>query len=332
MSRGKLIGIIVGVVCIVVVIIVVTTSLPAPEAGPDGETPQGESGGTIAFYTAESTHIIELDGTNERRLTDGWVFGWSPNGRKLVIVKESGVSLIGVDGTGETELGIGMSGPGSCLWSASGDELEKVLVVRWGGGRVDLNVLDVASGGTVTLVEGTVGSTYVLNAVFSPDGKRIAYMTHYSDPGFGWAGNLYVMNSDGTGEVELVHRLDVTMKPVPVSKWSPDGKKITWHDRWGLGVVNTDGTNKIVLSGYVTDFDWSPDGNRIAYIEEGDLYTAGPDGTGEVKVAEGVGSFSWSPDGKRFAVEMGGQINIMNADGSSSTTLVYGSYPIWSPG
>jgi hypothetical protein len=46
MSKRKLWGIIIGVVCIAAIVIVVTTGLPTPEDGSDGETPQGGLGVT----------------------------------------------------------------------------------------------------------------------------------------------------------------------------------------------------------------------------------------------------------------------------------------------
>jgi TolB protein len=66
------------------------------------------------------------------------------------------------------------------------------------------------------------GPTY-LNSLpmFSPDGKRIAFVSNRD----GQAGELYVVNADGTGERRLTNTPDAEAMPV----WSGDGRRLLYR-------------------------------------------------------------------------------------------------------
>ncbi|MFA3781796.1 hypothetical protein ABRY23_01875 [Melioribacteraceae bacterium 4301-Me] len=110
-----------------------------------------------------------------------------------------------------------------------------------------------------------------LNITTSPDGLKIAFEVY--------GGNLYVMNSDGTGLIDL----GKGYRP----KWSPDSKRIVYmiseddgynYTSSDLYVINADGTNKIQLTKTKDELEmdpsWSPDGKYIVYNEmnEGAIY------------------------------------------------------------
>jgi TolB protein len=82
---------------------------------------------------------------------------------------------------------------------------------------------------------------------WSPDGKRIAYMSRKGGSDF----EICVMNADGTGQVQLT---DNNVGDFTCS-WSPDGKKIIFHrpdgkgtGRFQLWLINSDGTNEVQLT------------------------------------------------------------------------------------
>ena len=78
-------------------------------------------------------------------------------------------------------------------------------------------------------------------ARFSPDGKRLAYVSSTADG----KGDIWIMNPDGTGKTRITHR-DETYDYFP--SWSPDGRFIvfnssTEHDHeadWQLWVVEVE--------------------------------------------------------------------------------------------
>jgi Tol biopolymer transport system component len=149
-------------------------------------------------------------------------------------------------------------------------------------------------------------------AVFSPDGKRIAFSNNfhtYGDDGLPPA-HINVMNADGSG----------------------------------ARVVTRGGANDMIPT-------WGPDGmiyflrkpqTRSWYSPDGDVYAVRPDGSGLVRVTkmEHVGGFALSPDGKTLAVHDTAQYRIvlLQVDGGGTPfTLVSEDLridlvqPAWSP-
>jgi RNA polymerase sigma factor (sigma-70 family) len=201
-----------------------------------------------------------------------------------------------------------------------------------------------------------------LESRWSPDGLRVAFHKCPDSPG-GWAG-LYVMNTDGTGLIQLAQRT------VPCGtegdsggfSWSPDGTRIVFYSEEnpaGLYVVNADGGNLK----YLTDGrypDWSPLGDSIAFRRRENtswrcpIYLVNADGTNLRLLAdvlcEGSGYVlggprpKWSPDGSMLAFSANeepsqdefappGEIFVMGADGSGLTNVTNhpadDDSPIW---
>lgn len=124
--------------------------------------------------------------------------------------------------------------------------------------------------GKLTGMDPIKGSRY-LNPEVSPDGSKIAFEVI--------GGNMYVMNSDGSGLTDL----GKGYRP----QWSPDGKYIVYmiteddgHEFTSadIYVIKADGTGKQNLTSTSDKLEmnpvWSPDGNRIAFDEykDGSVY------------------------------------------------------------
>jgi Tol biopolymer transport system component len=109
-------------------------------------------------------------------------------------------------------------------------------------------------------------------------------------------GNLeiYSMNPDGTGRVNLTNDLAEDTDPV----WSPDGTRIAFvkasEGHRNIYVMNADGSGQTNLTpGPVTTGlgnegthpTWSPDGSRIAYVtSNGDIWAMNADGSGKTNL------------------------------------------------
>ena len=205
---------------------------------------------------------------------------------------------------------------------------------------------------------------------WSPDGKKIAFMSYRDEHRFqGWGsinGEIYVMDADGTNPINL------TQSPERADgspSWSPDGKQIVFHvfeqgiaDIWVMG---SDGgnprnlTNHDALDGYP---DWSPDGRQIAFNSNRDgnwknnpddnweVYVMNADGTNLINLANHPardGGAAWSPDGLRIAFnsnrdgnwennpDANREVYVMNADGTNPVKLTDHPArdigPDWSP-
>ena len=178
----------------------------------------------------------------------------------------------------------------------------------------------------------------------SPDGTQIAFASDRS--GFD---AVFVINADGTGEVELTGgsgRQDRS------PSWSPDGSQIAFYStRSSVGevwVMNADGSNPVNLTGGLTGAQpaWSPDGNHIAFSTDRDgntdIYLMNADGTNANNLSGNAAvdaEPNWSPDGSKlvFASDRDGgdaDVYVMDIDGSNVvrlTTELMKEYPFITP-
>jgi len=256
--------------------------------------------------------IADSDGGNERQITvpvpdDG---GLSPNlsadGRKL-LVDVGRPAIMGIDGTDFRALDA--PGFGCSAWSPDGTALlcdtnsrahvhDGIYSLRLAGSR--LTQL------TTSPYYDTVGTAGECGggdgrAVFSPDGKRFAFIRQKcgtgSDPSRDETGAIEVANADGSDIHEIVHLGGVLTHPGSQLSWSPDGQEIAFGsaDGW-LSLVHPDGsglrTIELPTARFLYAFGptWSPDGSRLAFSTQGGvLFTVAPDGSDPAKVPASSG-------------------------------------------
>jgi Tol biopolymer transport system component len=163
--------------------------------------------------------------------------------------------------------------------------------------------------------------------------------------------DIYVMNSDGTGQTNLTN--DAAFDDEPA--WSPDGSKIVFSTKrdgnWEIYTMNADGSNQLRLTNQTADdryASYSPDGSKIVFTSMRDgnlqLYTMNADGSNPVRLTNNTGSDnypSYSPDGSkiifaRMTPQFGpSDLYTMNADGTNQTNLTnmprFYAFPFYSP-
>lgn len=157
---------------------------------------------------------------------------------------------------------------------------------------------------------------------WSPDGTRIAFRrprlpTPDTDLFWGAGSDIWVMNADGTGQLNLTGHLPTgtySMSPA----WSPDSRQIafvrgddTGHSSlWVMSAQDGTGKRAVVpppFSAYMPT--WSPDGARLAFVRDGgqalgvDLVVVNVDGTGlrPIELPDYQTQPAWSPDGESIA-------------------------------
>jgi TolB protein len=171
---------------------------------------------------------------------------------------------------------------------------------------------------------------------WSPDGRRIAFVSDRADPG---TFDVWTMNADGSTPARVTFELGSAANPA----WSPDGARIAYDvgddTERDVVVMNADGSGRLVVGGGPLAQDlpvWTPDGSRIVFNDDGagGLSSVTPGGAGRAPFLSDASAADYSPDGTRLAVvRSDGRIHVLNADGSGGSPLSpgLGGRPAWSP-
>ena len=120
-----------------------------------------------------------------------------------------------------------------------------------------------AKNGPVRNLTNTSGA-HERNAVWSPDGKWVAYVSDQSGEN-----EIWISPQDGRGTAVQVTKDADSYYYAPA--WSPDSKKLLWGDRaQRLRYVDLDSKTVTLIETSatfeITDYAWSPDSKWVAYI------------------------------------------------------------------
>jgi len=267
--------------------------------------------------------------------------------------------VMNADGSGKRRLARSLAGNHSTAWSPDGRKLVFAIQLRGTGGLCnrggtcnnELFLINADGSGLRRLTRNAVPDG---DAVWSPDGRKIAFLSRRDSTG----ADVYVMNADGSDQRNLTRKPGNEVAPA----WSPDGRLIVFsavppgQPVWVGGSRSASGPYRDV---YVMDADggnqrnltqtqkaeewaegWSPDGRTIAFAaydgQSNRVFVINTDGSGKRALTHGITEtfMSWSPDARKIAFFDAGALSVVNADGSGLRRLArnaaFQGGPTWS--
>ncbi|MBM3153084.1 MAG: hypothetical protein FJZ96_12935, partial [Chloroflexi bacterium] len=292
----------------------------APTLIPEPLVNLPDTAGEIAFSSERNGQwqifVMNADGSGETSLTapfgDYAYPSWSPDGSRLAMridfsddpadACDSGIAVVDVqqqDGrlTGSVPIALTCEFSDAPTWSPEGSQL---VYISSGNSGWDFFRHDLASN-SASLLAGI--PNWARDPKWSPDGTRLLFS---ADPQNNGMHEIYVMNLDGSGLLQLTHNSYYDGAP----NWSPDGSRIVFSSSpeadSDIYTMNADGSALLRLTtapGDDFDPDWSPDGTRIAFVtdrhEQNDsnyeIYLVNADGSGEMRLTNNQSIDRW-PD------------------------------------
>jgi dipeptidyl aminopeptidase/acylaminoacyl peptidase len=269
--------------------------------------------GTSQIYVARSdgTGLTLVTPTPVSLATGGSGRAWerykfSPDGRELLIATASGITIAGTDGSGASQLDVGMLAEEPTYRPPDGNQI--LFIGR--GASTGLFVLDRSTAETRQIVKMNPGFD-LAGASWSPDGSKVAYWT-WGNASDGLSAKTHVVNADGSGDRELPSPTGAVWNAH--ATWSNDGTRLF------LARGFTPGEDDV--RGYVAPADGGSPGIQIA-----------PAGSVETACCA---AWLWSPDdsellGRPAALDAGEPMVILDAAGGPVRTVPWNaiSDPTW---
>jgi TolB protein len=229
--------------------------------------------------------VMNSDGSEAKPLTDPSVNAgapdWSPDGKRIVFSRTSGdtiqVYVMNADGTDAVQLTHSLQIASCPKWSPGG---KRIAFCGWPGNDkngFELYVMNADGTNVVQLTHYPLGN--VNEFEWSPDSLQLAFVAEDIEakksnaPYLQTGPYLYLMNADGTNQVQLLAGNPGVYFPT----WSPDGKQILFsylgvgnEPRFpdGFHVIQADGTERQIVLAEPTceDPNWSRASNEIVFV------------------------------------------------------------------
>ena len=268
-----------------------------------------------AVATRSDIYTIDLATHRVRKITNA-AFGafyegptWSPRGDRIAFAGspcddcphlDSRLYVVSLPSRAITRIHVSVTPATRPNWSPRGDVLAFIGGVNSRVDRVRIDGTGLAS---------IVGDGTHDDAVWSPDGRRIAYTRQ--QPNGRW--DIYVTDVARRTQRALTHTAESEEQPA----WSPDGRRIAFarqgsNGTWSLYVMNAKGgaARRIGPRWGASSEDpaWSPDGSKLAFVavtpSKAAVFVMDADGTAVQRVPTRTPrSYDpvWAPNGRMLA-------------------------------
>jgi TolB protein len=225
----------------------------------------------ILFVLGDAIWSVDSDGANLQRVSRGTGRAlsptWSPDGRRIAYNEMrdyGGVIVLQTLASGARQIVPRPTGGGQAMTPAFSPDGSTMIYAITGENGTDLFAADIARMCCVRPLTATGKLADNQNPTYSPDGRRVAFMS--TRPG---RGQIYVMDADGANQRALVNFDGDGAAFSP--EWSPDGDRVAFHRDIAGGrhvLVYDFGTGRataVTSAGRNEDPSWAPDSRHLVF-------------------------------------------------------------------
>ncbi len=231
----------------------------------------------LVYVHNGTLRVVDSDGANDRALTNSGSAlspSWHPTGNRVVYsdFNDAGTQIAQVDiWTRRVKL-VEATRRGLNVTPAYTPDGRRIVYTAGGVGPSDLVVTDADS--LIPARRFSYAAQETSSPTFNPDGSRVAYISPRRWQGSGanarFTPQIFTMNADGSGEVQLTPTLPGVRSYRTSPDWSPDGTRVAYMQQqgdfqlWTIGVRDRKMT-KLTSVGENEDPTWAPDSRHIAF-------------------------------------------------------------------
>ena len=331
------------------------------------------NGRELAFWSLDNHHVYVSSPTGSdthvvvNRPVSDW-YSWDPDGSAF-LVSMAGAGLVRYPVKGSPSQPLSDPGDQQPDWrsvpaaAATPPTPRSVAFVSSRDGNPEVYAMN-ADGSDQTRITNHEGSEF--DPVFSPDGRRLAYVRITRAGGTGVHSSLVVSSADGSRARSLTTIAGV----LGAIGWSPDGRRLTYEvvikKDESVWTVGASGGNAKLLADHAAYPRWSPTGKHVAYVsaESSDItrgagsttpaaYSATATAAEEIRIADpvtgrssalvrarSISTIEWAPDDGSIVnsgtSRLGGRaLYVVSLDTDQVRQITSGRYtdvdPQWSP-